>query len=253
MKKNFVKKTLKILNSKPVIGIGIFIMLSLAMVFAGNVFVKEGSMSIDEKVGIGTSNPADLLEVEYANSIISTPGISIDSSGSQSVLGFRNSGNLRAYLRADGNGNLILVSQGGANNNIYFRAGSDSGAPLFISGSSGNIGIGTSSPNSALQVNGPIATPITTITSTYTVTASDSVVVCTSSYYTVNLPTASGIEGRQYTIKRAWNNEAPGSIIVDPYSTQTIDGSSTYQLNDAGDSVIIASDGSNWIIVGGIE
>ncbi len=43
-------KFLEILNSKPVIGILIFIMLSLVTVFAGNVVVKEGNLNVSDRI-----------------------------------------------------------------------------------------------------------------------------------------------------------------------------------------------------------
>ncbi len=75
---NKAKKFLNVLNSKPVIGAFIFVMLSLAMVFAGNVVVKDGSVEVGEdmnvsntlfvdgltgKVGIGVTHPNAKLEV----------------------------------------------------------------------------------------------------------------------------------------------------------------------------------------------
>lgn len=44
------KKLLEIVNSKPVIGAFIFIMLSLATVFAGNIIVKEGSLNASDRI-----------------------------------------------------------------------------------------------------------------------------------------------------------------------------------------------------------
>src|SRR3989344_6949615 len=67
-----------VLNTKPVIGVLIFVMLSFAMVFAGNVIVKEGSLTVENnfnssnvffinqttgKVGIGINNPRALLDI----------------------------------------------------------------------------------------------------------------------------------------------------------------------------------------------
>jgi len=72
MKKNFVKKTLKILNSKPVIGIGIFIMLSLAMVFAGNVFVKEGSVTVEENLNVSNDVFVGTLQADKIYSLEGT-------------------------------------------------------------------------------------------------------------------------------------------------------------------------------------
>ena len=52
MKKKRLKKFISILNSKLVIGALIFIMLSLAIVFAGNVVVKEGSLTVDDNFNV---------------------------------------------------------------------------------------------------------------------------------------------------------------------------------------------------------
>ena len=75
-------KFLDLLNSKPVIGALIFVMLSLATVFAGDVIVKEGELIIEEslnvgevffvdaennKVGIGVTNP--ILELDVGGKI----------------------------------------------------------------------------------------------------------------------------------------------------------------------------------------
>jgi len=49
-RKRGMGRFLDILNSKPVIGVLIFIMLSLATVLAGNVIVKEGSLSLDNNL-----------------------------------------------------------------------------------------------------------------------------------------------------------------------------------------------------------
>ncbi len=67
-----------ILNSKPVIGCFIFIILGLASVLAGNVIVQDGAIEVGDdlnasgvlfvdqstgKVGIGTTNPTHELNV----------------------------------------------------------------------------------------------------------------------------------------------------------------------------------------------
>ncbi len=268
---------MKVLNSKPVIGLGIFVMLSLAMVFAGNVFVKDGSVNVDNnfnvsndlyidgstgKVGIGTSSPGYGIDVEKVTGLTFAKfgsSLPVYITANNPTLGFNvyynggwkfgkgsssNYAGVLEFLPASGDLNFQTSSSTG---------NADATATMqrkMTLKQSGDLGIGTDIPNSKLQVNGPIATAINIVTSTYTVTASDSVVVASSSYFTINLPTALGISGREYTIKRAWNNNAPGSITIDAYSTQTIDGSATYSLASAGKYVQIVSDGSNWVVVG---
>lgn len=82
------KKFLEILNSKPVIGVLIFVMLGLAGVFAGDMIFDSGDLNVssifyvDEssgKVGIGTSTPSEKLEVEGNLSVTGTIKGSIES------------------------------------------------------------------------------------------------------------------------------------------------------------------------------
>lgn len=82
------------------------------------------------------------------------------------------------------------------------------------------------------------------VTAEYTMTVDDYLAECSGGPYTVYLPTAVGLEGRQYAIK---NIEA-GLITVDPDGTETIDGSLTKILSQW-DGMQIMSNGSSWIII----
>jgi len=63
----------------------------------------------------------------------------------------------------------------------------------------------------------------------------------------VNLPAAATAgSGYKYNIK---NISGTYSLTIDPNSTETIDGVSTYSLNVQYQSVTIVSDGSNWFII----
>ena len=84
----------------------------------------------------------------------------------------------------------------------------------------------------------------TPISSTYTIGASDSLVDCTTGSFTVTLPTAVGIAGREYTIK----NSGTGSITLMTTSSQFIDGSSSYLLSVQYKYVKVVSNGTNWLI-----
>jgi len=80
---------------------------------------------------------------------------------------------------------------------------SSSNADILVKpNGSGKVGLGTASPNTLLQVAGPIATAITTKTANYSISSTDSVVLCdaTGGSLTVTLPSAAGISGRQYSI-----------------------------------------------------
>lgn len=130
-----------------------------------------------------------------------------------------------------------VQAQGG--NGILFLATSGS----WFSGT--NFGIGTTAPNSQLEVGGSLALVYVAKTSTYTATASDHTIDCTSGTFTVNLPTAVSITGRIYVIK----NSGTGVITV-ASGTQTIDGALTYLLSAQYQSVTVQSNGANWVIIG---
>jgi len=79
-------------------------------------------------------------------------------------------------------------------------------------------------------------------TTTYNALASDYVIHCTSGTFTVNLPTAVGVQGKVYIVK----NSGSGLITIDPNSTETIDGALTYKIG-GNESLKLMSTGTNWI------
>jgi hypothetical protein len=86
-------------------------------------------------------------------------------------------------------------------------------------------------------------------TTTYTLTTTDDTVLCdpTSAAFTVTLPTAVGVAGKRYTIKKiASSNNA---VTVGTTSSQTIDGSTTFVIRDINQPLNVISDGSNWRIL----
>lgn len=84
-------------------------------------------------------------------------------------------------------------------------------------------------------------------TATYTATESDHTIDCTANTFTVTLPTAVGITGREYVVK----NSGAGNITVGTTSSQTIDGATSYSLATQYKYVTVQSTGSNWVIIGG--
>jgi hypothetical protein len=93
---------------------------------------------------------------------------------------------------------------------------------------------------------GGITFPATEINATYTVGTNDYLIDITGNTITVTLPTAVGVNGKNYVIK----NRGTDVVTVETTSSQTIDGASTKSLNN-NDGIEIISDGSNWIIAAG--
>lgn len=104
----------------------------------------------------------------------------------------------------------------------------------------------------ATVVNNAPATPVTSIDNTdspYTATATDHTILgdATGGAITVNLPTAVGIDGRTYTIKKV--DASGNAVTVDGDGSETIDGAATNALSTQWDSVTVQSDGANWVII----
>jgi hypothetical protein len=93
---------------------------------------------------------------------------------------------------------------------------------------------------------GGITFPSTGITTSYLIGVNDYLIDVTGNTITVTLPTAIGINGKNYVVK----NSGSGVVTVLTTSAQTIDNSTSKILNNQ-DSIEVISDGSNWVIAGG--
>ena len=85
-------------------------------------------------------------------------------------------------------------------------------------------------------------------TANYTITAEDDLVICdaTAGAMTVTLPTASGIAGVTKTIKKI---DAVANVVIEGYSTETIDGALNQTLTTQWDYMTVISNGTNWLII----
>ena len=86
-------------------------------------------------------------------------------------------------------------------------------------------------------------TSLRNVTATDTFAAANETINCTANTFTVNLPTAVGIQGTVYTLV----NSGTGTITLDANGTETINGSLTINLTQY-ISRTVQSDGANWII-----
>ena len=121
------------------------------------------------------------------------------------------------------------------------------------------LGIGTN--GYVLTSNGTTATwaassggggspSVVSKTTTYTITTSDSTVLCdaTSAAFTVTLPTAVSATGKTYVVKKI--DSSANAITIATTSSQTIDTISTQTLGIQNAWLVMQSDGSNWQIIG---
>ena len=104
------------------------------------------------------------------------------------------------------------------------------------------LDIGTAAASGGINVGGISAGP-------YTPADEDDLVLvdATSEDITVNLSSASSLEGQTYIFKKIDSSEH--TVTIDGNSTETIDGSETIEMTDQYEAVTIVSDGTEWHIV----
>jgi hypothetical protein len=214
----------------------------------------------DGRVGIGTSSPSTFGKL----------AVSVSGTGSKAGIGISNGGYNGTISSPTEIGLLELFSAGGtAPTGIYginsyndnsaswlsFKttngAGTTSTVMTITSG--GNVGIGNTAPNSNLHVTGSVAKSHVTKSANYTLNATDYTVGfdCTGGDRTATLPDATTCTGRIYVIYQYNTGGALRGVLIDGNGSQTINGETLYYLKDycAWTSVMIQSDGSNWIVI----
>jgi len=131
----------------------------------------------------------------------------------------------------------------------FFTGGTTAGNERIRITSGGNVGIGTITPNSTFQGTGSFSLDISTQTvAAYTATASDYTILCNrGSAMTINLPSAVGITGRIYVIKKI--SGASADVTIDANGTETIDGALTQLIGTQYSKITIQSNNANWFII----
>ncbi len=121
---------------------------------------------------------------------------------------------------------------------------------LFFNQSLAQVGIGTTTPLSTFEVNGSMGQTITTVSSDLTLDTSHNVIVSNNGSVakTITLPSAIGIKGRVYTIKRSETSTANSTIATS--LSQKIDGELSFLLTQSKQYITLISDGADWKIIG---
>ena len=114
--------------------------------------------------------------------------------------------------------------------------------------SKAQIGIGTTSPNSTLDVRGSVSAKYTSFSGSTTAAATDNMLVFTgTSAATLTVPDATTCTGRYYWIKNTSSNSS--TLTIATTSSQTIDGLASWTLTQTNKAIRLVSDGTNWIVV----
>jgi hypothetical protein len=237
------------------------------------VFVT-GSNATDKRAGIGpTTNTALCLITNNTEQMRITSGGNVligtttDSGQRLQVNGDfyaeKQSGNASLFFKRIVNDTKFEISvqesrtrirtwQTANDRDLYFDSDQAGTTRMIITGG-GNVLIGTTTDNgSKLRVNGSIALPHTTKSANYTLDGTDYTVGfdCASNR-TANLPDATTCAGRIYVIYQYNTNVGVRYVTLDGNGSQTINGLTTVSLQYNSDysSVMIQSNGSNWVII----
>jgi hypothetical protein len=109
------------------------------------------------------------------------------------------------------------------------------------------IGIGTTSPNSMLDVRGSFSIAVTSFSANTTAGASDNMFLFTGvTAATLTMPTAVGITGRIYWVKNVSTNSS--TLTIATTSAQTIDGITTWPITQTNKAIRLISNGTNWYV-----
>lgn len=130
------------------------------------------------------------------------------------------------------------------------------GGDIIYGGASGTgTRLANGSAGQFLQSQGGTAAPawasgnaflvVVSKTANYTAAAGDDLILCSTNSFTVTLPTAVGVTGKIYRVKKT-DADVTKIITIATTSSQTIDGVTTKTLNTQYEEYMVVSDGSNW-------
>ncbi|MBT1689900.1 hypothetical protein [Dawidia soli] len=209
-----------------------------------NAIVGKGSINSYLQLNIqnlssGTSSSSDVVATAD-NGSETTHYVDMGINGSTNSSGVMGGAN-DAYLYNIGQN--LLIATGTASKSLIFMTGGTAEATnerMRIDGT-GNVGVGTNSPNSTLEVNGSIGRAITRTSTNITLNATHyTVILNNGTTPTVTLPAAAASNARRMYIIM---NQTNAARTISSYRDFTNTGVTTIAANSR---ITIQSDGTNW-------
>lgn len=185
------------------------------------------------QVGIGTTSPSEALDVETSDATKTAIDINNTSTGDPKI-----------NFQLNGTTNFSIGIDNSDSDKLKIGTSAlETNTAITIDGSQ-NVGVGTSSPISGLDIQTSMGLKVTTITAATTLNNTHNVVLCNTGPYTVTLPAASACSGRVYKLKNIDPTSAP--ITIDGNGADLIEGNPTYSLYPYKNTITIISDGTQW-------
>ena len=233
-------------------------------------------------VGIGTTNPTQDLHVNGVSLATAAVYSRADDASTRDHIVFSRHGDA-VYNGFTNNefaiGTLGDAASGTQSLSLYSRVHpSNAKIHAITFDLSGNVGIGTTTPNEKLEVTGRIrmvdgnqavgkvltsdangtatwqdpspSFAYTEVTTNYSILTTDHTVVvdCSGGIRTATLPSAASMANKKMSIKKGDNTS--NKLILEANAAETIDGALTQETAVAYAGWIIHSNGTKWVIVG---
>lgn len=120
-------------------------------------------------------------------------------------------------------------------------------ASFGITIANAQVGVGTTTPNSTLDVRGSLSTGYRAFSTSTAAATTDNMLVFTgTSIATLTLPDATACTGRVYWIKSTSSNAS--ALTIATTASQTIDGLAGWTVTQTNKAVKLVSDGANWLV-----
>lgn len=152
---------------------------------------------------------------------------------------------------------LAYLDAGTLAGQILVWDGTDTWEPtsqVYVDTVNGLAGVGTITPHATLDVDGSLAGKLVTVTASYDLTVGTNehvrtIIVNNLAGATISLPSAVGIEGREYIVKKISATGGGRTVTIDPNGAELIDGAATFDLVSQYEAISFVSDGTGWNIV----